>query len=93
MLMEYTTLSTKEIKRLSRFYDLDVLDEEDINLLFQPDWAPESFHQDGEVTPDEADRLWVVHLKARKIYHKAWVIYMLGYVPVSSSQEKWVFLN
>ena len=56
----------------------DKLTDEQIEIIFQPEWGPENFYQDGEISPAEADRLWVQKLKCNRVYHKNLVKHMLG---------------
>ena len=56
----------------------DKLTDEQIEIIFQPEWGPENFYQDGEISPAEADRLWVQKLKFNRVYHKNLVKHMLG---------------
>ena len=58
-------------------FNKDKLTDEQIEIIFQPDWGPENFHQDGEISPDEAKRLWVYELRALGVYNKNLVEYML----------------
>ena len=59
-------------------FNKDELTDEQIEIIFQPDWGPENFFQDGEISPDEAKRLWVYELRALGVYNKNLVEYMLG---------------
>ena len=59
-------------------FDKDKLTDEQIEIILQPDWGPENFYQDGEISPAEADRLWVQKLKCNRVYHKNLVKHMLG---------------
>ena len=59
-------------------FNKDRLTDEQIEIIFQPEWGPENFYQDGEITPAEADRLWVQKLKCNRVYHKNLVKHMLG---------------
>jgi len=58
-------------------FNKDELTDEQIEIIFQPDWGPENFYQDGEIKPDEAKRLWVYELRALGVYNKKLVKYML----------------
>jgi len=59
-------------------FNKDKLTDEQIEIIFQPEWGPENFYQDGEISPAEADRLWVQKLKCNRVYHKNLVKHMLG---------------
>jgi|TARA_R100000656_G_scaffold1325_1_gene2548 hypothetical protein len=59
-------------------FNKDRLTDEQIEIIFQPEWGPENFYQDGEISPAEADRLWVQKLKCNRVYHKNLVKHMLG---------------
>ena len=59
-------------------FNKDRLTDEQIEIRFQPEWGPENFYQDGEISPAEADRLWVQKLKCNRVYHKNLVKHMLG---------------
>ena len=59
-------------------FNKDRLTDEHIEIIFQPEWGPENFYQDGEISPAEADRLWVQKLKCNRVYHKNLVKHMLG---------------
>jgi len=59
-------------------FNKDRLTDEQIEIIFQPEWGPENFYQDGEISPAEADRLWVQKLKYNRVYHKNLVKHMLG---------------
>ncbi len=59
-------------------FNKDRLTDEQIEIIFQPEWGPENFYQDGEISPAEADRLWVQKLKFNRVYHKNLVKHMLG---------------
>lgn len=41
----------------------EALTEEQRNIIFQPDEAPENYHQDGEITSDQAYHYWIENLK------------------------------
>ena len=45
-------------------YDYDKLSPEQRELILQPSDAPENFHCDGEITPNEALANWKRKLKA-----------------------------
>ena len=59
-------------------FNKDRLTDEQIEIIFQPEWGPENYYQDGEISPAEADRLWVQKLKCNRVYHKNLVKHMLG---------------
>ena len=59
-------------------FNKDRLTDEQIEIIFQPEWGPENFYQDGEISPAEADRLSVQKLKCNRVYHKNLVKHMLG---------------
>ena len=59
-------------------FNKDRLTDEQSEIIFQPEWGPENFYQDGEISPAEADRLWVQKLKYNRVYHKNLVKHMLG---------------
>ena len=78
-------MTTKEMiteyeqKIFDRFgFDKDKLSDEQIEIILQPEWAPENFHQDGEISPIQAERLWIHNLKSLKVYNEGLVKYMLG---------------
>ena len=58
-------------------FDKDKLTDEQIEIILQPDWGPENFFQDGEIGPDEAERLWIHKLRVLGVYNKKLVKYML----------------
>ena len=58
-------------------FNKDRLTDEQIEIIFQPEWGPENFYQDGEISHDEAKRLWVHELRALGVYNKKLVKYML----------------
>jgi len=75
------------IREMITDYEQKILDKcgfnkdrltEQIEIIFQPEWGPENFYQDGEISPAEADRLWVQKLKCNRVYHKNLVKHMLG---------------
>ena len=59
-------------------FDKDKLTDEQIEIILQPDWGPENFYQDGEISPDEADTLWVQRLIQLGVYSQSLVKHMLG---------------
>ena len=59
-------------------FDKDKLSDEQIEIILQPEWGPENFHQDGEISPIQAERLWIHNLKSLGVYNEGLVEYMLG---------------
>ena len=59
-------------------FNKDKLTDEQIEIILQPEWGPENFHQDGEISPIQAERLWIQRLKSLGVYNEGLVEYMLG---------------
>ena len=59
-------------------FNKDKLTDEQIEIIFQPEWGPENFYQEGEISPDEADTLWVQKLIRMGVYSQGLVKHMLG---------------
>tara|TARA_R100000781_G_C4014317_1_gene104786 strand:- start:93 stop:329 length:237 start_codon:yes stop_codon:yes gene_type:complete len=59
-------------------FDKDKLTDEQIEIILQPEWGPENFHQDGEISPAQAERFWIQRLRLLGVYNEGLVEYMLG---------------
>ena len=44
-------------------FDVVRLTERQKELIMQPSYAPENYHHDGEVTPNQAKQIWLRNLK------------------------------
>ena len=73
------SLGDYEKKIFDRFgYDVNKLNDEQIEIILQPQWAPENFYQDGEIDSNMADKIWLKKLITLGVYNRNYVEYILG---------------
>ena len=55
----------EELKKAG--FDINKLTKEQKYLIMEPSYAPENYHHDGEVTPQEAFDIWTKKMVRAKI--------------------------
>jgi len=60
-MFDYEKYKRDKIKAIG--LDPDKLTQDQIDLILEPIEAPENYHHDGEITPDQAQKIWQADLK------------------------------